>query len=134
MCAHGSLTAEEERKGLQDRTQTMLELGEYGSVSNNQENVDGENEGNQNMTENDPRRVGVVVGALADAVVFPHPRSQLKESDNDLDVGADASHESPHGPGQRSESSTRRAVLGGSLDMVQMGRCVLQSGPSLLDG
>lgn len=134
MCAHGSLTAEEEWQGPQGRTQTMLELGEYGSVSNNQENVDGENEVNQNTTENDPRRAGVVVGALVDAVVFPPPRYQLKESDSDLGVGVGASHESPHGPGQRTESSTRRAVHGGSLDIVQMGRCALQLGPLPSDG
>lgn len=124
MCVHVSLLAEEEWKGLLDRT---LELGEHGSVNNN------DGEGTQNMNDLETHRVGVV-GVLVDdalALVFP-PRCRLKDSDSDLGVRVGASHENPHGPAQITEESlNRHADLCGY--MARMGQCVLRSGSFLSD-
>lgn len=139
MCVHESLWAEGEWKGLHDRTQKILELDEYDSVNNN---VDG-NEGNQNTIENDfetgLRRVGVGVGALVGALVFPQSQYQLRGSwiDDELGgrVGASHAHENQDVTARKTESSTRSTLaLGGSLDMAQMGRCVLQMGSFLPEG
>lgn len=87
------------------------------------------------MTENDPPHVGVGVALVGDLAVFPPPRCQSKGTDRGLGVGVVAfhDHDPPHGPAQRTESSTS-SNLGGSPDMAQMGRCELQSGPYPLEG
>ncbi|SRR6266702_1244496 len=132
MCVHESLTAVGEWKGLHDRTQ--LELDEHDSVNNN----DGENEGNQNTMENDFEtrlRVGVGVGDLVGALVFPQSRLRGSWIDGVHGDGGGASRETQSGTARRTESLTRNTVvLGGSWDMAQMGRCVLQMGPLLPDG
>lgn len=138
MCVRVSLRAEEEWKGLHDRTQKIPELDESDWANN----VDDVNEGNQNTIENDSEtrrrvrvHVGVGVGVLVGVLVFP-PQSRLRGSWIEIGESPGASHETHRGTdARRTESSNRSAlVLGDSLDIAQMGRCVLQSGPLLPDG
>ncbi|KAF8260278.1 hypothetical protein EI94DRAFT_1706430 [Lactarius quietus] len=65
-------------------------------VNNNHENVGGENEGNQNLSETHHVSVNSIP---VNAVVFP--QSQLKVSDN---IHVWACHKSPHGPAQRTDT------------------------------
>lgn len=158
MCVHESLRVEGEWKGLHDRNQKILGLDEYDSVNNNHESVDGENEGNQNTMENDleasrrvdhrvdhlvgrrvghrvGRRVGHHVGRHVGAFVLPQSQWRGSWIDNEIGDGLGAYHETQSGPAQRTESSIRSAVvLGGSFDIAQMGRCVLQLGLLLPGG